>query len=193
MMPIALLALLSGGGKYLGTDAETPPPDAPSGKRAAKRKKNSSSPRPVFYVASSLSRAEQCRDDLVAWAEAAGKDLAVHTLPDGSTRKQSLLQSDSPRAEALHRMLSNPPDVMFGSVTGLTSPAPPPRMMRESEIVLKTGAEVDLKSLADKLVAMGYDDEIEVGMPGEFARRGGLIDIFSSSEERCFRLPSDFS
>jgi len=188
MMPIALLALVSGGGKYLGSDTETPAPETSKSKAGSKRNKTASRTRPVFYVASSLSRAEQCRDDLIAWAEAAEKDLALHTLPDGSTRKQSLLQSDSPRAEALHRMLSNPPDVMFGSVTGLTSPAPPPRMMRESEIVLKTGAEVDLKSLADRLVAMGYDDEIEVGMPGEFARRGGLIDIFSSSEERPARV-----
>ena len=144
--------------------------------------------RPIFYVTASQSRAEQCRDDLTAWAEAAGKTLAVHILPDGSTRRQSLLQSDSPRAEALHRLLLEPPDVFFGSVTSLTSPAPLPRLMRESELELKVGAEMDLKSLAERLVEMGYDDEVEVGMPGEFARRGGLIDIFSSSEAMPARV-----
>ena len=144
--------------------------------------------RPVFYVTASQSRAEQCRDDLTAWAEAAGKKLAVHTLPDGSTRRQSLLQSDSPRAEALHRLLLEPPDIFFGSVTSLTSPAPLPRLMRESELELKVGAEMDLKGLAERLIEMGYDDEVEVGMPGEFARRGGLIDIFSSSETMPARI-----
>ena len=144
--------------------------------------------RPVFYVAASQSRAEQCRDDLTAWAEVVGKTVSMHALPDGSTRRQSLLQSDSPRAEALHRLLVDPPDVFFGSVTSLTSPAPVPRLMRESELVLKVGDEVDLKELAERLVEMGYDDEIEVGMPGEFARRGGLIDIFSSSEPAPARI-----
>ena len=144
--------------------------------------------RPFFYVTASQSRAEQCRDDLTAWAEAGGKKLSVHALPDGSTRRQSLLQADSPRAEALHRLLLEPPDVFFGSVTSLTSPAPVPRLMRESELVLKVGDELDLKTLAERLVEMGYDDEVEVGMPGEFARRGGLIDIFSSSEAEPARV-----
>jgi len=143
---------------------------------------------PLFYVTASQSRAEQCRDDLTAWAEVAGKELTVHTLPDGSTRRQNLLQSDSPRAEALHRLLLEPPDVFFGSVTSLTSPAPVPRLMRESELELKVGAEIDLKALAERLVEMGYDDELEVGMRGEFARRGGLIDIFSSSEPMPARV-----
>lgn len=130
MMPIALLGCLMN------------KPSTTGGKR------------PVFYVASSQSRAEQCRDDLSVWAEVAGKKLSVHTLPDGSTRRQSLLQSDSPRAEALHRLLDDPPDVFFGSVTSLTSPAPVPRLMRESELVLKVGDEVDLKELAERLVEM---------------------------------------
>ena len=117
MMPIALLGLTA----------------AKAGKR------------PFFYVTASQSRAEQCRDDLTAWAEVAGKKLSVHALPDGSTRRQSLLQADSPRAEALHRLLLEPPDVFFGSVTSLNSPAPVPRLMRESELVLKVGDEVDVK------------------------------------------------
>ena len=108
--------------------------------------------RPFFYVTASQSRAEQCRDDLTSWADVAVKKLSVHALPDGSTRRQSLLQADSPRAEALHRLLLEPPDVFFGSVTSLTSPAPVPRLMRESELELKVGAEMDLAALAERLL-----------------------------------------
>jgi len=193
IMPIALLCLAEHGSgcavtkKTAGSAAKTKrrsaiaveaaAPESPPGRR-----------RPVFYVTASQSRAEQCRDDLTAWAEAAGKKLSVHTLPDGSTRRQSLLQSDSPRAEALHRLLEDTPDVFFGSVTSLTSPAPVPKLMRESELELRVGAEMDLKTLSERLVEMGYDDEVEVGVPGEFARRGGLIDIFSSSEAMPARV-----
>ncbi len=183
IMPIALLSLVSGGSKTSGAKAVSA-----SKKQTEKAAVPQGGKRTFFYVAASQSRAEQCRDDLTAWAEVAGKSISVHALPDGSTRRQSLLQSDSPRAEALHRLLENPPDVFFGSVTSLTSPAPVPRLMRESELVLKVGDEVDLKDLAERLVEMGYDDEIEVGMPGEFARRGGLVDIFSSSETSPARI-----
>ena len=195
MMPIALLRLAlegrtASGAKSASAAGAGSNPKSCAKKVAVSAEKVSGPPnkKSFFYVTASQSRAEQCRDDLTAWAEVAGKALSVHALPDGSTRRQSLLQSDSPRAEALHRLLLDPPDVFFGSVTSLTSPAPVPRLMRESELVLKVGDELDLKSLAERLVEMGYDDEIEVGMPGEFARRGGLIDIFSSSESSPARV-----
>ena len=192
MMPVALLSLAINSRSASGPDGasasvakEKKRPETasgPAGNASGEKPGPQSGKKCLFYVTASQSRAEQCRDDLAAWAEVAGKKLSVHTLPDGSTKRQSLLQSDSPRAEALHRLLLEPPDVFFGSVTSLTSPAPVPRLMRESELVLKVGDELDLKTLAERLVEMGYDDEVEVGIPGEFARRGGLIDIFSSSE-----------
>ena len=194
MAPIALLRLVCGGislsGKVPKTKTKRRTDEASTATETVKKSTSAapSGKRPVFYVTASQSRAEQCRDDLTAWAEVAGRALTTHMLPDGSTRRQSLLQSDSPRAEALHRLLIDPPDVFFGSVTSLTSPAPVPRLMRESELELKVGAEMDLMALAERLVEMGYDDEVEVGMPGEFARRGGLIDIFSSSEAMPARV-----
>jgi transcription-repair coupling factor (superfamily II helicase) len=200
MMPVALLCLALGdraesgkkGASASGTKTKKRPEDAlaaGTGEQATEPASGSGSgKKSIFYVTASQSRAEQCRDDLAAWADVAGRKLSVHALPDGSTRRQSLLQSDSPRAEALHRLLLDPPDVFFGSVTSLTSPAPVPRLMRESELVLKVGDELDLKTLAERLVEMGYDDEVEVGISGEFARRGGLIDIFSSSESSPARV-----
>ena len=164
MMPIALFRLLSGDPAPSGrkkasvpaakakrrTEMSAVATEAPSAETPGTETGNGK--HPVFYVTASQSRAEQCRDDLTAWAEVAGRRLAMHILPDGSTRRQSLLQSDSPRAEALHRLLLEPPDVFFGSVTSLTSPAPVPRLMRESELELKVGAEMDLKALAERLV-----------------------------------------
>ena len=35
---------------------------------------------------------------------------------------------------------------------------------------------------------MDYDDEYEVRIPGEFARRGGIIDLFSPVEKYPVRL-----
>ena len=62
MMPIALLSLVSDGSKtsVSASKKQTEKTGEPDGKRT------------FFYVAASQSRAEQCRDDLTAWAELFG-------------------------------------------------------------------------------------------------------------------------
>lgn len=143
----------------------------------------------LFVVAPTIAMAEQCMQDFSAWAALSACRLPeVDILPDGSTNERKVLSGDSPRARALHRILTNPPDVFFASAAGLLAPAPDPDAMLGTEFVLKKGDAWEPRSLAERLVSMDYDDEAEVCASGEFSRRGGIVDLFSSAEEHPVRV-----
>jgi len=55
-------------------------------------------------------------------------------------------------------------------------------------LCLRAGARYDLTELSRKLVQMGYQAADMVGQPGDFASRGGILDIYSFVDETAFRL-----
>lgn len=55
-------------------------------------------------------------------------------------------------------------------------------------IELKGGQQIDLTKLEQQLTELGYTREAEVDAPGQFSVRGGIIDIFSLTEELPFRI-----
>lgn len=57
-----------------------------------------------------------------------------------------------------------------------------------SQIHLKSGDTLDFTELQRKLAEMGYVREIEVEGPGQFAVRGGIMDIYPLTEEVPVRI-----
>ena len=51
-----------------------------------------------------------------------------------------------------------------------------------------TGDTIDAEKLKSELVAMGYEREYQVSMPGQFAVRGGIIDIYPMTAEQPYRM-----
>lgn len=50
------------------------------------------------------------------------------------------------------------------------------------------GDEIDAEKLKRELVAMGYEREYQAGAPGQFAVRGGIIDIYPMTAEQPYRM-----
>ncbi len=143
---------------------------------------------PLLVVYDAAASAETARVFLDQWAEAAGYPLRTLVLPDGVRNDKMVSISDSARARTLHSLLADPPDVLFASVAGLLNPVPSVREMRKRSITLRTGEDYSLTELARNLAELDYDDEFQVMVPGEFSRRGGLIDVFSPSAELPARI-----
>jgi len=55
-------------------------------------------------------------------------------------------------------------------------------------IKIAKGDTLDVRELADKLVALGYENESQVSGHGEFSVRGNIVDIFPHAEEAPFRI-----
>ncbi|MBV9818036.1 MAG: transcription-repair coupling factor [Solirubrobacterales bacterium] len=64
----------------------------------------------------------------------------------------------------------------------------PDRSLRPRGFVLRAGELLDLEETAGDLVAAGYERVDQVQDRGEFAIRGGLLDLFPATEDRAVRV-----
>ena len=55
-------------------------------------------------------------------------------------------------------------------------------------ITLKRGEEVDIETLTAHLAGVGYTQMDLVEMPGQFTRRGGILDVYSPEADRPVRI-----
>ena len=60
---------------------------------------------------------------------------------------------------------------------------------REVEIEISTGQEIDFSQFPEKLASeLGYSSEILCEEPGQFATRGGIIDIYPINAITPYRI-----
>ena len=55
-------------------------------------------------------------------------------------------------------------------------------------VTLKRGEEVDVEMLTGHLASVGYTQMDLVEMPGQFTRRGGILDVYSPESDRPVRI-----
>jgi len=55
-------------------------------------------------------------------------------------------------------------------------------------VALKRGEEVDVETLTSHLGSVGYTQMDLVEMPGQFTRRGGILDVYSPESDRPVRI-----
>ncbi|MGN6419820.1 MAG: transcription-repair coupling factor [Pseudobacter sp.] len=63
-----------------------------------------------------------------------------------------------------------------------------PNTLSGNIIYLKSGDTLDLQALMDQLVGYGFDRTDFVYEPGQFALRGGILDIYSFGNEKPYRV-----
>ncbi len=73
------------------------------------------------------------------------------------------------------------------SAVALSEKVPDPAL-RPRSFTLRVGELLDLEECAAELVAAGYERVDQVGERGQFALRGGLLDVFPATEERAVRV-----
>jgi transcription-repair coupling factor (superfamily II helicase) len=77
--------------------------------------------------------------------------------------------------------------VICGS-DAFSSAAPSPGALRDSRTTLKAGLVLDPRELAETLTSHGYERVPTVGGRGQFAIRGGILDLFAWQAARPLRL-----
>ena len=131
-------------------------------------------------------------DRVVAEIEALNRELEIDlkmlVIPESGRGKLLFPGGESRRARALNSALNGRFDLVIGSIHALLAPAPPPEETRDAQLVLVPGMEIPIGELVEKLVRLDYDDEYEVSVAGEFARRGGIVDIFSPAHDVPCRI-----
>ena len=96
----------------------------------------------------------------------------------------------SERVATLSRLLepANRPLIVLTTVNALVQRVPPRTAFAGQSLSVRTGDTLDVSFLVEVLVASGYGRTDTVMEPGEFATRGGIVDIFPSGEGEPVRL-----
>jgi transcription-repair coupling factor (superfamily II helicase) len=79
------------------------------------------------------------------------------------------------------------PPVVVVSAVALSEKVPDPAL-RPRSTTLRVGDLVDLDELAADLVAAGYERVHQVDDRGQFAVRGGILDVFPATEDHAIRV-----
>jgi transcription-repair coupling factor (superfamily II helicase) len=131
--------------------------------------------------------AERTYNDCAVWAGEDGMALfpASDTLPfdriapgEEVTRRRLL---------TLSLLAQDRPALVVTSPAGLLRPTLPVSLVREGVLSIRPGDTVSRDALAQRLVALGYRREVAVSSAGEFAVRGGILDVFPLDRARPWR------
>lgn len=92
------------------------------------------------------------------------------------------------RMKVIKKLLSGEPVTIVTSVDGGIDRLRPLEEIRQQTITLSVGEVIEMEDLQKRLTALGYERQGQVEIPGEFAVRGGIIDIFILTEEAPVRV-----
>jgi len=147
-------------------------------------------PRPRLVIAPGPEEAAAFREDLVHFV---GDDARVILFP----------AFDATRAEARARergRLGERTDIAEGVASGtgadwivaplsaLLQPVPGPDVLAAASLRLRTGESIDVDALGERLARAGFERVPMVEAPGEWALRGGIIDIFPRGRDLPVRV-----
>lgn len=135
--------------------------------------------------------AEQALRLQTAWRFFRPHDTAVF-LPDWETLPYERFSPHqdlvSERLPALWQIKSGAADVLFVPVATAMQKLPPVPFLAGRTFWLKTGQTLDIGRLKTDLVDAGYNHVSHVVAAGEFAVRGGIVDLFPMGSETPYRI-----
>jgi transcription-repair coupling factor (superfamily II helicase) len=98
------------------------------------------------------------------------------------------LDAVSSRMRFLHALIRRPPSLVITNLAGLLKPIPSPRDLESLFFRLEVGGALDREEFLETLRRYGYAPEDLIASPGEFAWRGGIVDVYSPWEANPLRI-----
>ena len=92
------------------------------------------------------------------------------------------------RIRALKAIYEQEKVTVITTFDALMNTQAPPQKMWDSLLTLMPGDEIKLEEVTKHLVRMGYEKEYQVETMGQFALRGGILDVFPLTEENPIRI-----
>ena len=110
-------------------------------------------------------------------------------------RETALFRADAESRELIHRRIAVLGDLLQGKVQVVCAPIEalllqlmPVAEFREAILTLQPGDEADLSDLTRRLAAAGYAREEAVEGRGQFAVRGGILDVYPVQAMTAYRV-----
>ena len=92
------------------------------------------------------------------------------------------------RMQTIEALLTGINPVIVTTFDALLSRLPSPERVKNACLTIREGDTVDLGQLTEGLVTMGYTREYQAEQPGQFAVRGGILDVFPMTDPIPVRI-----
>ena len=150
----------------------------------------------MIVVTPNADTAEQIADDLMLFLEPEYRLNVLRFPPmtrhdyESETALAIADGSFGERINVLKRLVNRTDQrfVLAVSMEALLHPVLPPVQLKERTQTLAVNSRVDLEALRRFLIAGGYHSMTAVDLPGEFAVRGYILDLFAPDWEQPVRL-----
>jgi transcription-repair coupling factor (superfamily II helicase) len=157
--------------------------------------------RPALVVAGDDKQARDLARDLRAWLHprpvrlypSRGVAYESHLAPPPSLVGQrvaaldALLAFEDPDAVPSGVAVPDEPPVIVASAVALLETVPDPAL-RPHGFTLRVGELLDLDEVSGELVRAGYERVDQITDRGQFAIRGGILDVFPGTEDNPVRI-----
>ncbi|NNL47381.1 MAG: hypothetical protein HKO76_03350, partial [Acidimicrobiia bacterium] len=137
----------------------------------------------VVAVVPSDAEADNLADDLALFIDEPLLLPAWETLPFEMVSPATATMGR--RAEVRHALAGSDPRIVVSSVRSFTQR---PSASSVSPVTFSVGDEVNLDEMVDELIALGYERTHQIEVRGEFAVRGGVIDLFPAQADSPARV-----
>jgi transcription-repair coupling factor (superfamily II helicase) len=149
--------------------------------------------RPAIVAVADEPTALRALDDLRAFAGALGRkapgEVVLLPVPHAALwRDAGAREEDAGRAGILGRLLRGEPLWVIVPARGLEAPLPLPGDFRRQVLTLGSGDRVDREALVEHLQGAGYERVESVTGVGQWALRGGIVDVFSPAGSLPVRI-----
>ncbi|MEN6384910.1 MAG: transcription-repair coupling factor [Phycisphaerales bacterium] len=138
--------------------------------------------KPILYISRHLDDSDNVVDDVIAYG---GK--RVESLPGwaGEEIIDATDETASARARLALKIISEgQAGIISTSIQALMQPIPKPDLLLERGLTLEKGKSIDMDKICQWLTDNGFESVAQVDMPGQFVRRGGIIDIYAPVSAR---------
>lgn len=142
--------------------------------------------RPVLLLTDDEGAVRRLADDLETFAEkhvlrVPERDFVMLGVESSSR------QYEQARISALWHLAEGAP-LAAGSVAALSQTCIPPQVLRDATFTLTEGENKPLAEITAALTAAGYQRCVQVEGAGQFAVRGGILDLFPPQEAAPVRV-----
>ena len=141
---------------------------------------------PIFVICPDDTAAENFANDLRSMLREPVSVLGMRDYTFYPAEAASR-QTEQKRIGALYRMLCGS-EVNVVSVSGLIQRTMPPETLKRAAFTIRADGSCPPEDVEDALVRCGYVRTEQVEGPGQFARRGGILDFFSPADREPVRI-----
>jgi len=145
---------------------------------------------PVLVVARNAQTLQTLEEEIRFYAT--GSDLPILNFPDWECLPYDSVSPHpdivSARLACLHALPGLNRGIVLTQATTLLYRMAPVEHVLAHSLMLDTGGTLDLERFREQLVLAAYQAVSQVMEPGEFAVRGGIIDLFPMGTESPYRI-----